>query len=509
MATSLKGQSGVKGFLLLHGEKIGIGLIGLVALWFIYKSTKLEHLDEKHQAAELRNEITQTSTEINQYSWATALEKAPDKVKLKRPIEAKGDFNVDVDKYRIGKEGFALDAPVVKPVILRNDPGLLEAVDLVATGGSGLFSFVDEEIRKQQDQKRAAEEQEKQKKEADRLKKEQKNPSTGPGNRRNRPEAPVAEIVDPAHPKRRRIEGSVRPAGIQLQGGERIERAYWACVVAKVPVREQLKLFQDAFEKARPGADLSKDFPHYVGYLVERSEVIPGKDLEWKRVPLYDGQRKSIPNSPIAQSVNTDSVQKLFTAIQQFWAGGGPAPDIVDPRFTDLVLTLPLPPLVGRDWGPEVCHPDIPLNPPPLENQVVTPTTTPDQAAPTDENAGFNSGGATQQMSPIPGAPGRSFGPGPGAGFGRPPGGPEGGMPGGRGRNFGGPMSGPEGGRQMSSPGTAAGQQSTLVKDVDFWLLRFFDYTVEPGKKYKYRVKLVLSDPNFGQPPQVLSPAVL
>src|SRR3954451_10909933 len=89
MATSLKGQSGVKGFLLLHGEKIGIGLIGLVALWFIYKSTKLEHLDDKHQAAELRNEITQTSTEISQYSWATALEKAPDKVKLKRPIEAK------------------------------------------------------------------------------------------------------------------------------------------------------------------------------------------------------------------------------------------------------------------------------------------------------------------------------------------------------------------------------------------------------------------------------------
>jgi len=40
-------------------------------------------------------------------------------------------------------------------------------------------------------------------------------------------------------------------------------------------------------------------------------------------------------------------------------------------------------------------------------------------------------------------------------------------------------------------------------------LFRFFDFTVEPGKKYKYRVKLVLSDPNFGQPPQVLSPAVL
>jgi hypothetical protein len=32
---------------------------------------------------------------------------------------------------------------------------------------------------------------------------------------------------------------------------------------------------------------------------------------------------------------------------------------------------------------------------------------------------------------------------------------------------------------------------------------------VEPGKKYKYQVRLVLADPNFGQPPSVLSPAVL
>ena len=28
------------------------------------------------------------------------------------------------------------------------------------------------------------------------------------------------------------------------------------------------------------------------------------------------------------------------------------------------------------------------------------------------------------------------------------------------------------------------------------WLLRFFDFSVEPGKKYKYRVRLVMLDPN-------------
>ncbi|HEY3394408.1 MAG TPA: hypothetical protein VGK58_16965, partial [Lacipirellulaceae bacterium] len=41
-----------------------------------------------------------------------------------------------------------------------------------------------------------------------------------------------------------------------------------------------------------------------------------------------------------------------------------------------------------------------------------------------------------------------------------------------------------------------------------FWLLRFFDFSVEPGKKYKYRVRLVLSDPNMGIEKSMLAPAV-
>src|SRR4051794_33453268 len=155
MATSLKGQSGAKGFLLLHGEKIGIGLVGLMALWFVYKSTKLDKLDDKHQAGELRSEITKTSTEISQFTWDLAADKNPDKIKKVVPIAATPNFNVKADSYVSSKTGF--DPPVVKPVIRRTDPGLLEAVDVRATGGSGLFSFSDEQIRKEQEQKRAAE----------------------------------------------------------------------------------------------------------------------------------------------------------------------------------------------------------------------------------------------------------------------------------------------------------------------------------------------------------------
>jgi hypothetical protein len=48
-----------------------------------------------------------------------------------------------------------------------------------------------------------------------------------------------------------------------------------------------------------------------------------------------------------------------------------------------------------------------------------------------------------------------------------------------------------------------------LSKGVDYYLLRFFDFTVEPGKKYKYRVKLVLGDPNYLMPASIMAPAVL
>jgi hypothetical protein len=52
-------------------------------------------------------------------------------------------------------------------------------------------------------------------------------------------------------------------------------------------------------------------------------------------------------------------------------------------------------------------------------------------------------------------------------------------------------------------------QRTTLPKGVDFVLLRFFDFSVEPGKRYKYRVRLVLADPNFGMDSRFLSADVL
>ena len=258
--------------------------------------------------------------------------------------------------------------------------------------------------------------------------------------------------------------------------------------------------------------------------MVERADVLPGKDLAWKAVPLYDAQHQSVVantslTSPPSHIVGTATFDKLLDAAQRYW----PAipPDIVDDRYVDYPLTLPLPPLVGRDWGPEVCHPDIPLYPPPLEQAAPeVPAQVPQQQpATTDVNSPFGSAGAGQPGpggAPYP-APGRFSGEFPGAPGGRPsfrrfspemgPGGMGPGMSGPGARRFG---TGPEGGASYrgGSGGTAT-QHTYLPPGVDFYLLRFFDYTVEPGKKYKYRVRLVLADPNYNMPAAELAPAVL
>jgi hypothetical protein len=239
--------------------------------------------------------------------------------------------------------------------------------------------------------------------------------------------------------------------------------------------------------------------------VIQRSEVVPGKDLEWKPVATYDGQRASITgNKPIAGSrgggVSENVMAKLYEAAALNWAGM--SPDVIDPRFFDYCLTFPLPPLVGRDWGAEATHPDIPLiaNTPALEQEMTTPTpgTVPPQQPPaSDENTFANTntttGGFTPAM-PMGRPGGGEFAPGGRMGMGRPMG------PEGMGRPMGPGSMGPEGpgggGRGMGSAPAGGTQRTSLPKGVDYLLLRFVDFTVEPGKKYKYRVTLVLTDPN-------------
>jgi hypothetical protein len=503
MANNLKGVSGIKGLLLLHGEKIAIVLLGAAALWLIYKASTLPSLEAQYQADKLQDSIRQTNAAVTDATWPEKGSEQEKDVRAFEPIARGANPIVPHDPYNTT---VLLDTPVIPPTIRRTDPLLLNAQDVYAHGGSGPLAFVDEEIRKAQALRLAAEAEELARKEAERAEKEAKAAEDG----RNRgPEAmPDAGMIDPEHPQRRMVQGAVASTGVPVQGGERIERAYWAIVVAKVPIKEQLKLFQDAFSDAKLGFDPGRDFPQYMGFQVQRQEVTKGATDKWEPVPLYDGQKKSIEsNKPINRTtVAEDSVRRLFEAIGLNWAGQ--VPDVLAEQYKHPFLTLPLPPLVGRAWGPEATHPDIPLlaDTPvvPLETAAIAPEQKPAEGT-TDEDSAFGSPGIAQ------GVPGQQ-----GFGFTSPRGpmmGPEG-MAGpgmrmpmrsmiGEGPMRGGPEGAVSyGGASMMG---ASGQMTTLPPGVEHLLLRFIDYTVEPGKKYKYRVRLVLRDPNYMLPESVLA----
>ena len=69
MKANLKGLSGIKGLLLLHGEKIGIAIVGLCAAYFVYSSLQLPSLPADNQADKLRQLISTSKAAVNDAKW--------------------------------------------------------------------------------------------------------------------------------------------------------------------------------------------------------------------------------------------------------------------------------------------------------------------------------------------------------------------------------------------------------------------------------------------------------
>ncbi|HYW80127.1 MAG TPA: hypothetical protein VE890_11150, partial [Thermoguttaceae bacterium] len=122
--------------------------------------------------------------------------------------------------------------------------------------------------------------------------------------------------------------------------------------------------------------------------------------------------------------------------------------DVVDAKFINESFTYPLGPLLGRTWGREVAHYDqIPLIDASAEE-------TPERATeegPTDPGGDiFNVAAPTPRAAPAQ--------------------------------------------VEVADPNASDGYR----------LFRFFDFEVEPGKQYRYRVRLVVSNPNYQVPDRFL-----
>ena len=270
-----------------------------------------------------------------------------------------------------------------------------------------------------------------------------------------------------------------------------IQGQRWVVLTGLVPIEKQIQDYYDYFKTAQ--LRTPNDVPIYVGYVVQRVEVggaDAGGPPDWsKSVTLYSGAARREATNAWAQTTYM-------------------AQEVADPKFLDKDqrLFFPLPPLAGGQWDESVVHePEIPLllrtfrgYP---EPGVVTP-----EAEKTDDPF------ALQGQTPGYYGPSQSgYGPRPVA----PPGGvfddrtysaqaigPMG--PGTSG--YGPPMPGHYGPGAYGAGPYLPGQAGQGLK---YQLFRFFDLKVEAGKRYRYRVCLVLQNPNLGVEDRYLSKEVL
>jgi hypothetical protein len=529
MKANLKGLGGIKHLFIAHGEKLGIAIVAVCAVMMIYSALGRDKLPAENGAGPLNEKITLAKQSIGGFTWDKVKVEFPGSIRQYKPLEQNGDSTVDPTFYRTDHWNIPWDSDVVPPIVLRTDPVLLATQGVEANGGSGLLAFVDPEVRRQKmlaEQTKARLLDAQQKK--DQEKQQQAGEQGGVGGRGGRgggrEDDPYGGtgVIDPEHPKRRLVVGLSRPSGVPLQDYEEVRVAHWAVVVAKVPIKEQLKLYRDAFENAR-GYNPMADIPQYLGYFVERAEILAsdeGQELKWAPVYAYNGKGERISKTTavtLADLYGTQDPTGTSTeppqSVTKNWVMQ--MPEIVDPRYLEGgVLAFPLPPLVGRDWGSEVTHSEVPLAEDAVPEEEETKPKAKKPAGAAEESADIFAGGGAaggalggRQSMVGGGREGIMGGMGGRGGYGMGEGGGRGGYGGGRGgygggeyggRGMGGGYGMEEGGGRGGYAGGGGG--GGLGPDGEprapHWLLRFFDFSVQPGKKYKYRVRLAMLDPN-------------
>jgi hypothetical protein len=197
----------------------------------------------------------------------------------------------------------------------------------------------------------------------------------------------------------------------------------------------------DAYQKALQGVPLASDAPKYAGFFIQRVEVEPG----------------ATANPDWSKAVQFSKIEMQESSKGE---SGKSGTEVVSEKHRHPVLTSPLPPSADRQWGLEVvCDPEIPM-----------------------KSAGEATGRAPS------GAPGHGDAPAPRSGRGEDPTSPF--------------HAATAEAKSETAPKPADSEKDKLA---DVLLFRYFDFRVEPGKWYRYRVLLLLQNPNYGLKPAVLS----
>ena len=211
---------------------------------------------------------------------------------------------------------------------------------------------------------------------------------------------------------------------------------HYVALTGLVPIEQQTAAFLDAFEGVHLQRPQVDDAPQYRDFKVERAEVPPSGQNQ----ELSWEDMTATINQAMAgwQMSDTEVVEPKYLVGNTAVVASTRRPTAVKSRNP---LALPLP-KTNHDWGELAAHdPEIPL---------------------------------AQKAAPKHKAPEQ------------PAGGPPGADPGAE--------------SPPDEPLPEAPPEEEINKPPKYALLRLFDFTVKPGVSYRYRVSLVLRNPNYGEP---------
>lgn len=263
----------------------------------------------------------------------------------------------------------------------------------------------------------------------------------------------------PAAARRTGRAGADAAAPAATTRGDTLSGQRWIVVTGLVPIERQETAYTEAFKQS-VFYDPQRDYPAYLGYWVERVEVSSAGD---EANPNWDKATKFMSKQAINGALETWSA----TASKEVVAG----------KYLDDTLAFPLGPLVNQTWGPDVAHePEIPVR----------------KGAEREMGMGGMGMGEGELRGNRARTGQRAMMPGPM-------------MDGGRGAARGDQMAEdtpfadtPTDDKQTRRAQAELKEDADEDKTLSYKLFRFFDFTVEPGKQYMYRVCLGLANPNRG-----------
>lgn len=532
----------VNGWFLHHVEKIVLVLVAAIACYVVYAGySPLPSFDGVKAPDDLKK-LSETSRTFisNPNNWEQIKEVRTNSVDLKLDVQLDKATAPNLDSaYRLPMPWKKPDFPRLAP---RTDPklfppqnikivpvvGPLAYIDENATGGmSGEYGGIgasktvdplDPVIDEDEEEKKPKKKPKPKTKRPNRLLGEG-SPAIedeylmpeGPGYPGGYPgmegSGMVSNIAGRIHPE---ADRGYRPS----MGA--ISKATQAMVVmAVVPYDKQFEEFEKSLSESLE-YDPMRDSPRYLLFNVERADVTddPAADpstLEWKRLntkaaiaeianwagvpaeisdPLYLDPIPGVGSSGGGEGMVTAAPMR--TESYPGMAGGSGAPTH---KFG--VLTHPAPPFMLRDIWDLLTHPDVPLMQLTSAMESGMPGM-PGRMGPGGRPLNPKGGKAFEEDDDLPGMGMPQAGMNSGYGGYGPPGygSPGGMMPGGYGYG--------ESGSGMIDPNIRP----------KYKLLRFTDTSVESGRKYRYRLKVFLEDPNYpsaafrAPPPVSLDPTV-